>query len=95
MLPWRSAVIWLAVGMAEVMAEFLPPGVFNVICGDRETGAALVSHPTPQMASITGSVGAVARSARHDTRSMESGRDCTQAPTVLTGLDVAQVNGFG
>src|ERR1700733_12089369 len=42
--------------MAETMAEFLPPGVFNVICGDRDTGRALVSHPVPQMVSITGSV---------------------------------------
>jgi betaine-aldehyde dehydrogenase len=42
--------------MAEIMAEHLPPGVFNVVCGDRDTGAALVSHPTPQMVSITGSV---------------------------------------
>ncbi len=55
--------------MAEVMAEFLPPGVFNVVCGDRDTGAALVRHPTPQMVSITGSVAAgmaVARSAADD-----------------------------
>ena len=42
--------------MAEIAAEFFPPGVFNVICGDRETGRALVAHPTPQMVSITGSV---------------------------------------
>jgi betaine-aldehyde dehydrogenase len=42
--------------MAEVMSEFLPAGVFNVICGDRDTGRALVDHPTPQMVSITGSV---------------------------------------
>ena len=42
--------------MAELMAEHLPPGVFNVICGDRDTGRALVSHPAPQMVSITGSV---------------------------------------
>jgi betaine-aldehyde dehydrogenase len=42
--------------MAELMGEFLPPGVFNVICGDRDTGRALVSHPGPQMVSITGSV---------------------------------------
>ena len=31
--------------LAEVAAEFLPPGVFNVVCGDRDTGRALVSHP--------------------------------------------------
>ena len=42
--------------MAEVAAEFFPPGVFNVICGDRDTGRALVSHPTPQLVAITGSV---------------------------------------
>jgi betaine-aldehyde dehydrogenase len=42
--------------MAEIMAEHLPPGVFNVVCGDRETGRALVVHDTPAMVSITGSV---------------------------------------
>jgi betaine-aldehyde dehydrogenase len=42
--------------MAEIMAEHLPPGVFNVVCGDRDTGAALVRHKTPAMVSITGSV---------------------------------------
>ncbi len=42
--------------LAELMSEFLPPGVFNVVCGDRDTGRALVSHPVPQMVSITGSV---------------------------------------
>ncbi len=42
--------------MAEIMAEHLPPGVFNVVCGDRDTGAALVRHQTPAMVSITGSV---------------------------------------
>ena len=42
--------------MAEIMAEFLPPGVFNVVTGDRDTGRALVEHPIPQMVSITGSV---------------------------------------
>jgi betaine-aldehyde dehydrogenase len=41
--------------LAEMAAEFLPPGVFNVVCGDRDTGRALVSHPTPQLVSITGS----------------------------------------
>ena len=42
--------------MAELFADILPPGVFNVVCGDRDTGAAVVSHPTPQMVSITGSI---------------------------------------
>jgi betaine-aldehyde dehydrogenase len=42
--------------MAEIMAEHLPDGVFNVICGDRDTGRMLVEHPTPAMVSVTGSV---------------------------------------
>jgi betaine-aldehyde dehydrogenase len=42
--------------MAEIMAEHLPPGVFNVVCGDRDTGRALVAHDTPAMVSVTGSV---------------------------------------
>ncbi len=42
--------------MAEIMAEHLPPGVFNVVCGDRDTGRALVVHDTPAMVSVTGSV---------------------------------------
>ncbi|WP_199433845.1 gamma-aminobutyraldehyde dehydrogenase [Qaidamihabitans albus] len=42
--------------LAEICAEFLPPGVLNVLCGDRDTGRALVEHPIPAMVSITGSV---------------------------------------
>jgi betaine-aldehyde dehydrogenase len=42
--------------MAEIMAEHLPPGVFNVVCGDRDTGRSLVEHDTPAMVSVTGSV---------------------------------------
>jgi betaine-aldehyde dehydrogenase len=57
--------------MAELMSEFLPNGVFNVICGDRDTGRALVEHATPSMVSITGSVRAgieVAKSAASDVK---------------------------
>ena len=42
--------------LAEIAAEFLPPGVLNVICGDRDTGRGLVAHAIPRMVSITGSV---------------------------------------
>ena len=42
--------------LAELAARVLPPGVLNVVCGDRDTGRALVRHPVPQMVSITGSV---------------------------------------
>ena len=61
------------VRMAEIIAESgaLPPGVLNVVCGDRDTGRALVEHPTPQMVSITGSVRAgmqVAETAARDVK---------------------------
>lgn len=55
--------------MAEIAAEFLPPGTFNVVTGDRDTGRAVVEHPTPALVAITGSVRAgmqVAESAAHD-----------------------------
>jgi betaine-aldehyde dehydrogenase len=57
------------VKLAEILGEVLPPGVFNVVTGDRETGALVVAHPTAAMVAITGSVGAgmsVARSAADD-----------------------------
>ncbi|MPY80073.1 MAG: aldehyde dehydrogenase family protein [Actinophytocola sp.] len=41
--------------LAEIAAEFLPAGVFNVVTGDRDTGRALVDHPTPRLISLTGS----------------------------------------
>ena len=42
--------------MAELMQEFLPEGVMNVVVGNRETGRYLVDHEIPQFVSITGSV---------------------------------------
>jgi betaine-aldehyde dehydrogenase len=55
--------------LAQLAQEFLPPGVLNLVCGDRDTGRAVVEHPIPQMVSITGSVRAgmqVATSAAAD-----------------------------
>lgn len=59
--------------MAELMmeADALPPGVVNVVMGDRDTGRALVEHKIPQMVAITGSVRAgmqVAESASRDVK---------------------------
>jgi betaine-aldehyde dehydrogenase len=42
--------------LAEVAAEFLPPGTLNVVTGDRETGRLVVEHRTPALVAITGSV---------------------------------------
>ncbi|MEV6159192.1 gamma-aminobutyraldehyde dehydrogenase [Nonomuraea sp. NPDC052129] len=55
--------------LAEILGEVLPAGVFNVVTGDRETGALVVGHPTAAMVAITGSVGAgmsVAKTAADD-----------------------------
>jgi betaine-aldehyde dehydrogenase len=60
-----------ALMLAEIAAEFLPPGVFNVVTGDRDTGRELIRHPIPQMVSITGSTRAgveVARTAAEDVK---------------------------
>ncbi len=57
------------VKLAEIAAEFLPPGVLNVVCGDRDTGRALIEHPLPRLVCITGSTRAgreVAASAATD-----------------------------
>ncbi|MEV1082258.1 gamma-aminobutyraldehyde dehydrogenase [Streptomyces sp. NPDC050211] len=57
--------------IAEIIGSIVPKGVFNVICGDRETGRMMVEHPVPAMASITGSVRAgmqVAESASKDVK---------------------------
>ena len=46
---------WSTVRLAELAQEILPPGVLNVICGDRDTGRLLVTHRRPDMVAITGS----------------------------------------
>src|SRR2546421_12997741 len=50
--------------LAEIAAEFPPPGVFNVGCGDRDTGRVLVSHQTPSRGALTRSVRAGREGAR-------------------------------
>ncbi|MGW1885294.1 gamma-aminobutyraldehyde dehydrogenase [Streptomyces sp. NPDC001970] len=57
--------------IAEIIGSIVPKGVFNVLCGDRETGRMMVEHRVPAMASITGSVRAgmqVAASAAKDVK---------------------------
>ncbi|MER7013696.1 aldehyde dehydrogenase family protein [Saccharopolyspora sp. NPDC000359] len=42
--------------LAEIAGEQLPAGVLNLICGDRDSGRAMVAHEVPGMFSITGTV---------------------------------------
>ena len=57
--------------LAEICAEFLPAGVVNVICGDRDTGREMVVHPTPSLVSVTGSVRAGMEVAEAAARSLK------------------------
>ncbi|MDR2252972.1 MAG: aminobutyraldehyde dehydrogenase [Bifidobacteriaceae bacterium] len=52
--------------LAQIAAEILPAGVFNVVLGGAKTGEALAGHPVPALVSLTGSTRAgraVARTA--------------------------------
>ncbi len=79
--------------LAEIAAEFLPPGVFNVVCGDNDLGRALVTHPGPQMVSITGSVRAgreVAAAAAGDLKRVHLELGGKAPVIVFDDADVAQ-----
>lgn len=42
--------------LAELAAPFFPAGTFNVVVGGASTGSKVISHKTPALVSITGSV---------------------------------------
>ncbi|MGP4016105.1 aldehyde dehydrogenase family protein [Saccharopolyspora sp. 5N708] len=42
--------------LVEIAGEFVPSGALNLICGDRDSGRAMVAHEVPGMFSITGTV---------------------------------------
>ncbi|PXA70615.1 gamma-aminobutyraldehyde dehydrogenase [Cryobacterium arcticum] len=79
--------------LAEVAAEFLPPGVLNVVMGDRSTGAAMIDHATPQLVSITGSVRAgmeVAKAAATDLKRVHLELGGKAPVIVFDDADIAQ-----
>ncbi|MCX4957783.1 gamma-aminobutyraldehyde dehydrogenase [Streptomyces virginiae] len=79
--------------MAEIIDSVLPKGVFNVVCGDRETGRAMVEHSTPAMASITGSVRAgmqVAESASKDVKRVHLELGGKAPAVVFEDADIAK-----
>ncbi|KKC23932.1 aldehyde dehydrogenase [Sphingomonas sp. SRS2] len=45
-----------ALRLAELIGGLFPPGVFNILPGGRDVGAALTSHPHVAMAALIGSV---------------------------------------
>jgi betaine-aldehyde dehydrogenase len=79
--------------LAEIAAEFLPPGVLNVVCGDRDTGRALVAHPRPAMVSVTGSVRAgteVARAAADSLKRVHLELGGKAPVVVFDDVDIAE-----
>ncbi|KNE83928.1 MULTISPECIES: gamma-aminobutyraldehyde dehydrogenase [Streptomyces] len=79
--------------IAEILGGILPAGVFNVICGDRDTGRAMVEHPAPAMVSITGSVRAgmsVAESASKDVKRVHLELGGKAPVVVFEDADIAQ-----
>jgi len=60
--------------LGSIAAEHLPPGVLNIVIGDRDTGRALVEHPIPALISVTGSVRAgmeISRAAAADLKRVQ------------------------
>ncbi|NGO45473.1 gamma-aminobutyraldehyde dehydrogenase [Streptomyces ureilyticus] len=79
--------------MAAIIGSILPKGVFNVVCGDRDTGNLMVEHPTPAMVSITGSVRAgrqVAESAARDVKRVHLELGGKAPVVVFADADIAQ-----
>ncbi|MFF3750754.1 gamma-aminobutyraldehyde dehydrogenase [Streptomyces sp. NPDC002018] len=80
--------------LAEIIGALAPKGVFNVICGDRDSGRAMVEHPVPAMASITGSVRAgmqVAESAAKDIKRVHLELGGKAPVVVFEDLDSAAI----
>src|SRR5690606_23850599 len=79
--------------LAEIAAEVLPPGVLNVVVGDRDTGRAMIAHPTPQLVSITGSTRAgmeVAASAAADLKRVHLELGGKAPVVVFDDVDIEQ-----
>ncbi|MET9484733.1 gamma-aminobutyraldehyde dehydrogenase [Streptomyces sp. NPDC006638] len=79
--------------LAEIIGAIVPKGVFNVLCGDRDSGRLMVEHPTPAMASITGSVRAgsqVAASAAKDVKRVHLELGGKAPVVVFEDVDIAK-----
>ncbi|MFF4988363.1 aminobutyraldehyde dehydrogenase [Streptosporangium saharense] len=78
--------------LGELCAKVFPPGVVNVVCGDRDTGRALVEHPGVEMVAITGSTRAgieVMRSAADDLKDVHLELGGKAPAVVFADVDVA------
>ncbi|WP_298207475.1 gamma-aminobutyraldehyde dehydrogenase [Ferrimicrobium sp.] len=79
--------------LARLIGEIFPSGVFNVVLGDRDTGRLLVSHKTPQLVAITGSLRAgreVAMAAASDVKRVHLELGGNAPVIVFDDADVAR-----
>jgi acyl-CoA reductase-like NAD-dependent aldehyde dehydrogenase len=80
--------------LGQIIAQHLPNGVINVVCGGDELGAQLVGHPIPRKVSFTGSVSGgthVARSAAENLRPVTLELGGNDAAIVLDDSDPEEV----
>ena len=80
--------------LGSIAAEVLPPGVFNVVTGDRDTGRALVQNPIPALISVTGSTRAgmeVTTAAASDLKRVHLELGGKAPVVVFPGVDIASV----
>ncbi|MER5883284.1 aldehyde dehydrogenase family protein [Streptomyces sp. NPDC001941] len=77
--------------LAEAASRVLPPGVVNVVCGDRLAVSTLLEHPVPRQVSATASTPSgigIAQSALQDVKRLHLGLGGKSPVLVLRDADV-------
>ncbi|KPI15297.1 Aminobutyraldehyde dehydrogenase [Actinobacteria bacterium OK074] len=85
-----------ALMLAELAAEVLPPGVLNVLCGDRTATETLLTHAIPRQVSATASTAsgvAIARAAVSDVKRLHLGLGGKSPVLVLADADLEATAG--
>jgi acyl-CoA reductase-like NAD-dependent aldehyde dehydrogenase len=83
-----------ALRVGEIMREVLPEGVFQVVVGDDDLGAAMTQHPVPRKVTFTGSIAsgkAVAAAAGADLKRATLELGGNDAAILLDDIDVAAI----
>jgi acyl-CoA reductase-like NAD-dependent aldehyde dehydrogenase len=78
----------------EIMHEFVPAGVLNIVSGDDDLGERMTSHPTPRKISFTGSVETgklVGQAAAKDLKRLTLELGGNDAAIVLEDADVGSI----
>ncbi len=82
--------------MGELLCTVLPPGVFNVLSGGNDLGAALTVHPTVRKISFTGSIATgkkIAQAAASDLKHVTLELGGNDPAIVLPDVDPTEIAG--